>query len=119
MAASAVYRSPPTKRFHRDRPPWPRKMLPELTTSLYTNCSIEVVLGVKSAKEDVRSATQKPSTLRVGVDVGIVEGRADGSLVGFCVGRGVRATPSGKGEEVVGILVVGALEGSENGCLEG
>ena len=74
---------------------------------------------MKSAKDDVRSAVQKPSTLRVGTEVGIVEGRADGELVGNFVGRGVRATPSGKGEDVVGILVVGALEGSENGCLEG
>ena len=77
------------------------------------------VLGVKSAREDVRSATQNPSTLKVGVDVGTAEGRADGELEGNCVGRGVRATPSGRGEEVVGILVVGALVGSENGCLEG
>ncbi len=74
---------------------------------------------MNSASDDVRSAPQKPSTLSVGIEVGIAEGRADGKLDGYCVGRGVRATPSGRGEEVVGILVVGALVGSENGCLEG
>ncbi len=48
--------------------------------------------------------------------MGALLGTPDGALVGLRVGRFVRSTPSGNGDDVVGLEVKGASVGDVLGC---
>jgi hypothetical protein len=87
--------------------------------------------GSKSPPDLIKSKDHFPSKDKDGAEEGTLVGTPDGTPDGKNVGRFVLSTPSGNGEEVVGLEVKGAsvgltlgwpvgwLEGWREGCVDG